>query len=103
VNEELGETVEGAVQRCACFGDWQARSAAVGGAGRALCCGGSGEFEVVVGGGVRGEGIGAAAVFGKVGIVLVLAGVLLKLCGQSFALSQMASRLSDDFSPSQCP
>ena len=81
MDEELGETVESTVQGCARFGDWQARSAAVGGAGRALCGGGSGEFEVVVGRGVRGEGIGAAAVFSKVGVVLVLARVLLDLSG----------------------
>jgi hypothetical protein len=30
---------------------------------------------------VRGEGIGAAAIFGKVRVVLVLARVLLELCG----------------------
>lgn len=35
------------------------------------------EFEVVVGGGVCGEGTGVDAVFGKVGAVLVLVGVLL--------------------------
>lgn len=81
MDEELGETVESAIQGRARFGDWQARSAAVCGAGRALCCGGSGEFEVVVGGGVRGESIGAAAVFCKIGVVLVLARVLLELCG----------------------
>lgn len=81
MDEELGETVERAVQGCARFGDWQARSAAVCGAGGALCCGGSGEFEVVVGGCVRGEGIGAAAVFCKVGVVFVLARILLELCG----------------------
>ena len=81
MDEELSETVESAIQGCARFGDWQARSAAVGGAGRVLCCGRSREFEVVVCGGVRGESIGAAAVFCKVGVVFVLARILLELCG----------------------
>ena len=33
---------------------------------------------------MRGEGIGVAAVFGKVGVVFVLAGVLVGSCGLVF-------------------